>query len=486
MTFEWFPIALPHNFELVESDGIGVASRSVQVSRNSDLHLEVSSDADGDVQEEEAVTPGKQNLGTSLRLSTYEGVIEGYRRLAERTESRRGIRRSFVSGEADSISLIFRRDNDFPVVSLTEWLTNVPVRLWGRSSKRVKTVTTSRLRDEVLKNEQTETRTSSRDYLQINLNLPSLEKILIGTVPLEFVSEGSELERPGFIKYFRGPDGLPDEHLRNAVVRAFEFLLGNGLGVLGHCEFDVEERPVRVTYRSAYVPGGMGPGHRPALLDDKLRYDGLDETIITKIVRNYIQKEQSFGFNGAVWLFLHGKNAPLEMAAGYVGAAFEILRRGYYSQPENEARSKLIPTEKWRLVQTRMKQALSSSKEDVLLQEFSSEIDEVEKRFAEFNKVSGKKLTRLFLTDLRLRFGATEERGLNARDIAAHALSLPVSQSFERLRSYRAIQTLFARVFLRLLDAPVCYFDYSALNHPPRCLEDAQGNPGEIASGSNL
>lgn len=163
------------------------------------------------------------------------------------------------------------------------------------------------------------------------------------------------------------------------------------------------------------------------------------------------------------------------MAASYLGGALEILRRSFYEQPENESRSRLMPKESYRYLGKEVRRVLAELAQQESLRAFSNEIQEIERRMAELNKVSGTKLSKLFLSDLGLEYGETELGALQARNLAAHAQPFTAAEAFEVLRSNRALQTLFARVLLRLLDAPVHYFDYSTLNHPLRQLATQQG-----------
>ena len=109
------------------------------------------------------------------------------------------------------------------------------------------------------------------------------------------------------------------------------------------------------------------------------------------------------------------------------------------------------------------------------MREFSDEIQEIERRLAELNKVSGTKLSKLFLSDLHLQYGVAELQALQARNDAAHAVPFNSAEAFEKLRSYRALHTLFARVLFRLLNVQVYYFDYSTVGYPLRRLETQQG-----------
>lgn len=475
MNFEWLPFSLPRTLTLRVSGSSGVASDIITVSRNEDLKLIIESDAPGGYELEEKVIPGTRSIGATLPLISPRGEISGYKRTGQRTESKGERKHSYVNGQADALSVVYSLDDKIECGAMTEWVVNMPQRLWGRSTERQKIKTSRRQRDDSKMEDTSEVEMGGTDHICLKLDLPTLESVLVGTVPREFVEDMFKPAGPGFIEYRRGPAGLPDDSLRRTVVRAMEFLLGSGLGVLGRSEFSADGRVLRAEFSSAYIPGGAGSGHRPALLHPQGWLDGLDETIIAPILKRFIELEQSYSLNRAIWLYLHGRSSPLEMAAGYLGAGFEILRRSYYEQPDNEKRSRLMPKDRWQIVGRGIRDLFASLAHRESLSDLSNELHEVEIRLGELNRVSGKKLSKLFFADLGLQYGEIEERALQARDDAAHAMPYNVTEGFEKLKAYRALQTLFARVLLRLLSAQVYYFDYSAEGHPLRRIHEQQG-----------
>src|SRR5207249_395894 len=119
---------------------------------------------------------------------------------------------------------------------------------------------------------------------------------------------------------------------------------------------------------------------------------------------------------------------------GYVGAAFELLPRGYYELPENKARSRLLSKPQWRQVAEALVTALAVLKQTNAT--MAEQLASIEQGLTGLNKVSGSRLNSIFLTELGLRTGDTERRALQARNDAAHANRLETSD-FEALRAYR-------------------------------------------------
>ena len=481
MTFEWLPISLPEKFQVVDQKDFGIAANEIEVSRGSDLWLRVSASGAGRCSELKPGTAGTEFRASPIKLLTRGNqpcVLDGYRRTNGTTT---GETRSQIEGLATALSVTLRAGEPSYIV---EWLTNAPDVTWPGLTERTAGSNPMRKRfDSAIAalqrvggtiEEVGEGFSSHFDYVDLHLMLPTVETVRIGTVPAAFTTEGMSIERPGFLEYHPGPGGLPNDQIRNTVRRAFEFLFGGGLGLLGHSEVDQDGQAIRAVTRSTSVPGGPGPALRPALLHEDL-LDGLDEALVASLVRRYVELEPIYGLNGAVWRYLYSRRAPLEMKAGYVGAAFEILRRGFYARPENESRSSWLPSDQWTELAKSLDMAIDTLAKSESWETWRDPLNEIRARMSGLNSVPGGRLNRQLLRDLALQSGKTEKRALQARNDAAHANEVDPAENFARLRDYRAAHTLFARVMFAILGIPVHYFDYSTEGFPPRELKDAQG-----------
>ncbi len=252
MTYEWLPIALPQRFKVADPKDFGVPVEELELSRGSDLVLHVSLGADGVRANEEVAVAGTEWKGSPIALLTqakHPCVLDGYRRTSTTAF---GHTRSQDVGRAASLSITF--DTGQPV-AIVEWLTNVPALNWTGLTERTDAVTSERRRGGGTTEDRQEGTSTSWDHVELHLKLAKLSMVRIGTVPHELVTEGLRIESPGFIEYHPGPEGLPDEQLRHTVRRAFEFLFGTGLGLLGHSEVDQAGQPLRAVTSSAWLPG---------------------------------------------------------------------------------------------------------------------------------------------------------------------------------------------------------------------------------------
>jgi hypothetical protein len=359
---------------------------------------------------------------------------------------------------------------------LTEWLANVPARLWAdttyswRDGRRIR-----RRAAEIVDFSMADLPGFAGDHVQIQLGLPTLSSVSFGVVDRRRVEGASQVSDPGFLEFWPGPEGLPDDVLRNSVRRSLEFLFGRGLAVVGFCEWTADHQPIRVALQSPYVAGGLGAAEPPALLHAKY-LDGVDADVVGEFVRSYVRLQGSLHLNQSVWLYLHARNAPLDMKAAYLGAAFESLRRNYYKLPSNEERARIIPKEKWRPIMQQLRAALPA---ELLDQQgtatYQPGLADINERIGDLNKVSGTKLNTQLLEDLGFDFSEFEREALAARNDAAHANPIEPGEEWGTLKKCRALQTVFGRVMLGIVSGPTHYFDYGTEGFPVRRLPESQG-----------
>lgn len=476
MRFEWLPMSLPWELSLDNPEYFDPPVYLLKVSRSNDLSLTVSAVADGhSVAPDDHRAPRGLIKGDTLLLRTIGQkpvTMEGYYTSNTNTNAnhRANSVHTRIDGQAWKVTSRYLDGTPF---SVTEWLSNAPDRTWPRLTKREEKTTWDRKRGEGSITSTSTGSHSSRDHIQIALGRPKLESVLFGVVSAD--CSKADVVKPGFLEFRAGKDGLPDESTRHAVRRALEFLFGSQLAVVGWSEFDENGVVLSAALTSAPTTAG-GPALPPGLLHPRF-LDGVDEAIILQFLRKYLELEEVYDLDRAVWLFLHAQSAPLDMKAAYVGAAFEVLRRGYYARPENEDRSRRLPKDRWKKINKNIGELLSGLAATDEWMAVSDELQAVKSRVGNLNEISGSKLNSLFLDDLGLEHSVIESDALQARNDAAHANRLGPDDYASTLRHYRALHTLFARCLFSLMEVDTAYIDYSSLEHPHRPLPTMQGVP---------
>lgn len=400
-------------------------------------------------------------------MSGLPAILEGFGPFSIRTWTEDQKERSHISGRGVSLAITIK---DGVPVTIVDWLTNVPSLTWPRITRRSETTTCVRVRDDDQSQSVSKGFRSTSDHFALQLGLPTLSRIRVGTVPPEEIKEGVIVSKPGFIEYSSGHEGLPNEDLRRTVRRALEFLFGAGLGVMGSSEFSQTGDLIRASRTTPYVAGGVGNGLRPTLLHNDFE-DGIDEGVVATILKSYITFQSEFRLNRVIWLYLHSRNAPLEMKAAYVGGAFEQLCRSFYDQPKNKRESQVMQSDEWKEVKAGFEELVETLSQTETLKNAKDKLTKIRTGFSNLNSVSMTKQKMSFLDHLGLTHGEAEMEALKARNDAAHAND---TEDVKSLRAYRASHTLLARVLLKLLSVSVQYFDYSSFGYPVRPLEEAQ------------
>lgn len=463
----------PWTFFVPDSTPLGVPTDKLVVSRTSDLGLAVSAEAPGSFKSPDHPEPGTVSSGTRLALLTGQGEPAEMDGFHLRNWRRTGVgSRATTAIEGSAWRIAITRSEGEPAI-LTEWLANVPKRIWTRTTERTTTGEHVRGRESEQVRQPIQVESLSRDHAQFSVEWPTISIVRFGTVPAD---EAEDLHQPGFLEFRAGPEGLPSESERYSLRCALEFLLGTGMAVVGWALAEADGNVLQEVISWANIPGGMGPPSPPAYLGGRAE-GGLDERILSAFVTKYLHYEQKYDLNRAVWLRLHARKAPLDMAAGYLGAAFEVLRRSYYAQPENERRSRIVGKPAWRRMRKELERVF-----DAALAEGGTELTDdgathMKLALNRLNEVSGSKLNALLLDDLGLKHGSLEASGLKARNDAAHANPIDPNDYEAALLAVHALETLLARVLFAIVGIDIHYVDYSTLGHPLRKLSDPQGEP---------
>ncbi len=467
MTVEWLPISLPYEVSTTAETGTG--ARSIRCERDSNLGLKTTSQAPEQAQRLPDGVPGTPVHETDLQVRDalgQRGILRGYFPSGTQTSADPFRVRGKVFGSASELQIFH---GDGPVVSLFEWFDNLPHRVWPRITVWTAAQTT-RTRGLDISLSKPGGPGSSRDYAELELGLPTLSRIRFGAVSPEFLANKTEAQRPGFIQYTKGLEGMPDPQLRHSIRRALEFLFGCGFTVLGQTSVNEGGGLVASVALSAYLPGGSSTAEPPALLHPEWR-DAINETWVASFVRGYLAKiDASFDLNRAVWLFLHARSAPVDMAGGFLGAAFEILSRGYFEQPGTAERSKLLPRAEWTTLRLEMEALLEKAAGDRV------KLDKIKNRLSNLNAESGTQQHLNFVEDLGFSDSKDAIRqAIAARNDAAHGNFIEDTQWRATYIGGKKLQTLFARALLALTGSEMKYFDYSAVGFPVKDLKIAQG-----------
>ncbi|MCX4240152.1 hypothetical protein [Paraliomyxa miuraensis] len=373
--------------------------------------------------------------------------------------------------QADLHSVVIGNDTGEQPAYITEWIENLPSRGWPAQTKTKQTITTVRTRDGKTTEKSSTSNRGGFNHVTVEIGHPTLQSIVLGTAG----TQDGAYSRRGFLEFHAGAEGLPAASQRRIVRRSIEFALGTSIAAVGWTEYDRENESLRSSMSHSYLPSRSHHDMPPALFHPRYQ-DYIDEGIFGAYVRSFLEKNSDYELDRVVWLYFHAQSAPLDMAAVYVGAAYEVLRRAHYKRPENEPRSRLLPKDQWRSLSRAMRDAAMSSPDyDESHRGEGGALGALLSKIGILNEVSGIKLNLLMLDDLGLGHGEIEKSALAARNDAAHANPIAPGEEHDVLKRYRALHTLVARVLFSILGMTVNYRDYSSAGFPFRRLAEEQG-----------
>jgi hypothetical protein len=200
----------------------------------------------------------------------------------------------------------------------------------------------------------------------------------------------------------------------------------------------------------------------------------VSEPLVTRFLTAYLLAEQTIDMGRVTWLLRHSLAATIDMSAAYSGAAFEVLRTGYYNDPERVPRTRLIPKTEWQKIVGSLIATLDQAPNVLSTEQRAS----FEEKLRGLNSKSGTKLNEQFLGDIGLPCDDVELQALAARNNAAHGNKIEENEWNYWSAASAALWTLTSRAVFAVLDVEVpAYIDYGssgAERFPARPLRDRQ------------
>ena len=149
MPIEWNTISLPMMLTLSASDAFAVQAREVEVRRGAKLVLETVVRATARPERKPDPVLGSPAHGVQVRAATRhreEAILDGYRTHNTSVSSKGdGEYETRIDGRIHAVHIDYR---DGECASRYEWLTNVPRRIWSRTTERRNDHQASRHRDD--------------------------------------------------------------------------------------------------------------------------------------------------------------------------------------------------------------------------------------------------------------------------------------------------------------------------------------------------
>ncbi len=305
----------------------------------------------------------------------------------------------------------------------------------------------------------------SRDYFLIDF--PDV-KCIVAKVPEEF--------SPSWAKCIcieqRNPFGIIIDRETNESIRnLLGFVMGTDLLHIG----STHRSDDNIILQEAFSPQGNNvkakcnsPAEPPVQFNHKYNWGKID-VLVNSLLPTYLEKNEKLNLNGILWRYFKAKELTVGVNLPVLSSAIEILATNYL-KAQNYSFTYLPQQEYLALIKTEI---------DNITQKLSNFTDSekiINKIKSAFNRGANEKLEFFFQT-INLPISKIEKEALRARNSMAHGGSdvKTKEEAKELVLKTCVYETLFNRIFLRVLGYNDHYIDYYLPKHPSKKITDPTG-----------
>lgn len=313
-------------------------------------------------------------------------------------------------------------------------------------------------------------------------------KFIIARVPSHF---GPKWSRNICIEYREEFGPIPDREKREVISEIVSFVLGTQLLNVGFTEYDNEEQTVAYfakpswggTYsRSVCENVPLSPfslGIKSVIINEEKI-----EELLCDLIPKYLNERDKLGLKEALWRYWISRDAPLGANLPVLSSALELIMNKWFKSENSKSNGFWIPDEDF---EDMIKESLSVAEEKIddyienkikslgLEKKDSLEAQEIEElkkpivnRIRYSNEMSISKQYPAFFKEIGLETGSVEDKAIKARHAMAHGNKLDIKELEKMRRCTLAYQTLFHRVFLKVLGYNGNHIDRSVIGFPEK------------------
>ena len=290
---------------------------------------------------------------------------------------------------------------------------------------------------------------------------------IIAKVPKDF---GPEWSFNLCIEYRSSFGNILSENEREAVAEFVSFIFGCQLMKIGQTSYDKSHSYTLQTYKNPWgnnVISKCQKGCIPPLDIEYYRAKEQVEKLINEMLPYYLQLKKQFRLKDVLWKYWIAKHSPFGTNLPILSSALETLA---------EQVLKNHPEKKHFYIETTKFQEMIGEE----LTTIDTKLDNHPDKDKIMNKIRGasqrganEKLEMMFEI-LKFKVDKIERKALKARNKMAHSSlgEISMDETKKLIKLTRAYETLFHRVFLKLLNYNGSYIDYYTIGHPRRHIDD--------------
>ncbi|WP_292388653.1 hypothetical protein [Methanosarcina sp. UBA5] len=389
------------------------------------------------------------------------------------------------------------KNSDYDTSCLSEWYLNGPdkevifpretLRLQKKDSDIIerKRVSVNITVDEAIRLSIQRSSEMGRDFALITLDDI---KFIVARVPTQF---GPKWSRNISIEYRKEFGSIPDREKREAISEIVSFVLGTQLLNVGFTEYDNEGQTLayfaQPSWGEAYsrsvcenIPlSPFNLGIKSTIINEEKI-----EELLCGLIPKYLNKRDKLGLKEALWRYWISRDNPLGTNLPVLSSALELIMNKWFKSENSKSNGLWIPNGDFNDI---IKESLSVAEKKIdeyienkiksLSPENSNsleaqEIEELKKPIMNSicysNGMSISKQYLAFFKEIGLESGPVEEKAINARHAMAHGNKMDIKEFEKMERCTRAYQTLFHRVFLKVLGYEGRHIDRSVIGFPEK------------------
>jgi hypothetical protein len=307
-------------------------------------------------------------------------------------------------------------------------------------------------------------RGSSRDFLFVTT---SEFDCIVGHVPKEF---GPDWSFNLCIEYRKAFKRIPTENEREAVKELVSFIFGTQLLHIGSTYYGAKSETISQDIKNPWgdnVVSKCTKGSLPPADITKFNKNQA-EILLNTLLPEYLKLRERLRLSGAIWKYWIARYSSIGTNLPILSSAIETLSEFILKEHKEVKHYYIEYGEFQKLIEDELKSINEKLSGHLFKEKVLNKIRSASQRG------SNEKVEMMFeIIDLKV--GEVERKAMKARNKMAHSSfgKIDRDEAISLIRTTRAYETLFHRVFLKILGYKGQYIDYYTLSNPHRNINEA-------------
>jgi hypothetical protein len=272
------------------------------------------------------------------------------------------------------------------------------------------------------------------------------------------------------IEYRKAFGKIPTEAEREAISELVSFVFGCQLLKIGQTSYDKTNSITLQEYKHPWGDNVVSKCERsgfPPVHISNYQDWGRVEILLNELVPHYLAQRSTLRLKDVLWKFWLSKDSSLGTNLPILSSAIETLAEQILKAHPDKKHYYIEQTKFVGMIKNELGAIEKTLGDNIFKERILNKLKGASQRGP------NEKLEMMFEI-LELPIGKTELRAIKARNKMAHSSigKFSLDEIRDSIRLSRAYETLFHRVFLKLLSYSGNYIDYYSLGHPQRPIDE--------------